>query len=930
MKNDFLGGVTRSLISRGWEQLKNYTIVFPMSRASLFMKQHLMEEITEQGYMGPVLSPTFVTINQLVDELSGLRAEDEINAVIRMYRIFRQESGSSMPLDVFYGWGQQLLTDFSNVDMALVDSDSLFANASAAQELEKMELDPEVAERLRSLIPLQSVETAKNGVHDHFEQLWKVLPKVYRRFSDEQLAEGFGTTGARLRFVIDHFDEIETSFGERKFAFVGFNYLLAAERKLMELLQPRSSFYWDYQPDFQTNKSAYKYIAKNVVQFGNALPECPSVKEPKAIDIVASSSTNGQAQFAHEWLLAHHQPGQTSAVVIADESLLEPVIYALPDSVSERVNITKGYPLRNTKIYSDLANYLSNPKNDRKEGETYADVLRRFMAQMGEEEYAERHSEEKDTWQWSLMQEAFYQTRLVLQRFCRLISEDGLDEVKEMKTLRNLIRRHMEMVSLPFNGDPVTDIQVIGMLETRLLDFDNLLVLNVEEGVLPKKQADNSFIPYYLRKYYQMQTSDEGAEVYAYNFFRLLRRASHVTLMFSQATEGVNAKSMSRFLMQILTSREFSVRKFVLNESGRVEVPALPIIDPSLPNLMARFEADTKEATPDKPFRPKLSPSAINTFLSCRQRFYLENVLNLRGGEETAVLLQTNTLGSLIHGTIEAAYKTICGSLDGNPKVVTARQIDDFLKEEANIETALDAGYVAINMDYYRHHPEAVPDGVDYRNMPPVYLKEEHKAENLVAINHLKKVLENDKSLGAFSLCAQEKYVKMELNVPLPSGDDYSLAVGGFIDRLDVVSDGTGEHLRVLDYKSGSYNPKKMRATELGQLFQEYNKQSYILQTLIYCAALSNWDERPRKELPIMPGLLFTANSLENFDPHLWIADEQIIDYQQYADEFVAFLKKLIAEILTTEDFHPCAESDCPSYCPFHMLCGRKKNMFGQ
>ncbi len=904
---DFLGLVCNDLITRiGFEHLRDYTVVFPMNRATLFMREKMRVAIRER-YGKPCLAPEFTTISGLVDELSSLHSEDEILSVSRLYTIFKEETQSTMSMDVFYNWGRQLLQDFSNVDMALVDADALFSNSVYAHTLEADNLPEETKARLQELLGRHALSeeriSLKDSYQQDFEQLWQHLPAIYHRFIQQQSQDGVGSSGARLRQVVEHINDLDLS--ERHFVFVGFNYLLKGEKALMLSLKDRSLFYWDYNPTFHTNKDVYRFIRQHIADgLTNSTPAEDTTTDLQPLTLMVTAGNNAQAQYVHEWLPGKKGP---TAVVIADEGMLEPVIYALPDSVAEHVNITKGYPLRNTQVFYKITKYLMDPKNDKEAEElNYAGVLERLLEYINpspadpllvEEPENNEPLPPKD-WQQLLTEESLYQATKVINHYIRLMKQGVLDQIEDLKTLRNLLRRHLESLSLPFHGEPVTDIQVMGVLETRVLDFKHLLILNVEEGVVPQKKQDISFIPYYLRKYYGLETNDESAAAYAYNFFRLLRRAEDVTILFSEATTALGKKSMSRFLMQILTSNEFKVTKKRLTESCQIHDKAVQLIDLERKSLLDKWE---KEQTQNR----HLSPSAINTYLDCKMRFYLQHILELTEEPTPSPILAANEMGSLIHSTIYSAYRYLCPSLPAN---VSADAIADFLNHEERMQQALTDGYALMNRDYNKHHEEKEH-----------YKQQEHVVENIVALSHLRKVLTNDmetiQNEGELTLVMMEDNCYTPVSVLTNHGTIVSVAVGGIVDRLDRIQGTT----RIIDYKTGAYDAKKMAVASIQDLFDSDKTQRYVLQLLTYCLAAH---QTKQSFGPIMPGLLFTGKNLHSFDPHLSVNKTQITDFEQQCQtEFAAGLKELVSEIVNNESFPKKESKNCSETCPFRHLC---------
>ena len=361
----------------------------------------------------------------------------------------------------------------------------------------------------------------------------------------------------------------------------------------------QAQFYWDFVTDFQTNEKAFSFAqmnsailgsANNKSEISNLKSEISNLKSQ--INLVSCSSREAQAQYVHRWLQENYTAhGQKVGVVICDETMLEPVIYTLPaitlegDTEPEPVNITKGFPLRNTAVYARVLSWLSDRQNGDADDLVTTDLIDRLIAETLNSPlddfsqlsirlqpivrgFAEiRTLDSQLTWQELLILESEYQVRKIVHQM-RLLVETGLGVPFTLRLLRLLMRRTMESVTMPFHGEPVTDIQVMGVLETRLLDFDRLLLLNVEEGVIPQRQTDCSFIPFYLRKAWHMQTPDERATVYAYNFFRLLSRAGETTILYISADTSEGGRGMSRFVMQLLYSSEFEITRQTLQESA--------------------------------------------------------------------------------------------------------------------------------------------------------------------------------------------------------------------------------------------------------------------------------------------------------------------------------------------------------------------------
>lgn len=900
----------------GWDKLSGVTLVLPSHRAGLVLTEEILNLQAEQNIKA-LWSPSVLTLTQLQDALSPLYAEDELKTIVRLYRHYRRLNEGDedlMPLEMFYGWGKQMLSDFTNVDASMPAEQvpNFFDNTIAAHELSQWRIDEEVLSRLRALFSDDDKPVKEESIRHQYEQIWRRLYELYKLLREELSAEQKGYSGMRQRAVIEHWDEapVQNQIRGRMYIFVGFNYLLPVEREVMQRLKDagQALFFWDFVPDFTTNEKAFSFARLNAGILGGA-QKTENRKQtdfPKNVTILSCSSREAQAQYVHRWLLENYkEKGQKAGIVICDESMLEPVIYALPAVIlpgqtkPEPINITKGFPLRNTQIYARTLEWLY----DKSRGDIEQvvspglidDLLKYLFPEMqdSEEETEAPETSEALSWQELLILESGYQVRVVANQMRQLIVEGLGDVPVTLSLLRLLMRRVMEGISMPFHGEPVTDIQVMGVLETRMLDFDKLLLLNVEEGVLPQTQADNSFIPYYLRKSYSMQTSDERATVYAYNFFRLLSRARHSTLLFTSADAGKNSKGMSRFIMQMLVSPEFfTVTKGQLQEPNDL-MPA--------EELVVTSDVAYKDLG-----RLSLSPSALNTYISCPLKFYYQYVLGKRQEDEEETIFKSHTLGTFVHEAMEHLYEEYLHAQKENvpPLPVSPDDIGHILSDSSILEEALAYAYIRVNAEWEKKH-EGETDH---------YKQEEHQHEKPILLTYIRRILERDRKDAEVGL----KICLLEANryFPVCVENVGEVRIGGRIDRLDIYGPEGNERLRIVDYKTGTYNSADTSATMATILSDP--KKGYVRQTLIYSQAVTPSD------LPVEPHLFYCSRELKDATTTLSVNKSPLTDYRQLSDEFMKLLSPKIAEVMSTTIFPACEEKDCSPYCPFLGICKRK------
>ncbi len=977
----FIHNVADELLRRfGWEGLKHVTLVFPMHRAGVVMRSELQRRMAAE-HASAVWAPQIMALGDLFDSLCPLGKEDELFTVCRLHRIYSEcLEGEPMDIDRFYGWGRQLLSDFTNIDQGISEAeiDSFFRNSLALSDLDRYKLDEEVRHRLVDLLykgDARRQEAIAESVQAHFAALWHALPAIYHRLRDELQQAGKGYDGQRMRYVISHWQQLSPRAESRMYCFIGFNYLLPVERQLMQLLkdEERALFFWDYVEDFRTNTKAFAFIRQNILLLPNALPAA-TWGQPRKIKTITATSVHSEAEYAGQWLQqTYRQHGEQTAVVICDESQLEPVIYSLPairldgSDTPEQVNITKGYPLRHAPVYVAVIKALDKSFRNHP-GDCISALQEVVKAVDGLSKQSLQLKQ--DTWQWHMERESLYQTRRALLQFITILRDQTVQTLAgQPDLLRRLIMRHMEQITLPFHGEPITDLQVMGVLETRTLDFNHLLLLNVEEGVIPAHQPDKSFLPYYLRKAYGLQTHDERASVYAYNFFRLLQRAEDVTIVFSQSQTSMTKKSMSRFVMQMLVCpEEFEVSKFTLTESNTLQ-PAKTIEVPEGTDwVSARHQtsdikhqtsnikhqtSDIKHQTSNIKHQTSnikhqtlcLSPSAIGTFYTCKRKFYLSYILGLDEEDEQEVIFSNRTLGLFVHEAVHYLYEHHC-HCDGKSAVkISPNQVEQLNTPEKRFE-ALEHAYRRLN-DTYKADHEGAAD---------IYFMDQHAMENRVIDKYIERVLDRDRYDAehcGLTILMLEQPIYTTISLPFREGigvgfhplpfregsgvgssdrqeADLDISVGGIVDRMDKIGglNGLPEVTRIVDYKCGKFVPAKMSAHSEDLCTPGKKDTDYVRQTMLY--SFVAYDQRlslfNEKEQPdgFQPHLYFTSQDLMSADTQTRVKldGNDMTCNENTNGDYRSLIERMLTDIVSEREFVQCQE--CSSYCPFLNLCGRQ------
>jgi CRISPR/Cas system-associated exonuclease Cas4 (RecB family) len=484
--------------------------------------------------------------------------------------------------------------------------------------------------------------------------------------------------------------------------------------------------------------------------------------------------------------------------------------------------------------------------------------------------------------------ESLFRMYTLLNRLSGLV-DSGVLRV-DVITLQRLIVQLISTTSIPFHGEPAEGIQVMGVLETRNLDFDHVLLLSCNEGNMPRGVNDTSFIPYALRKAYGLTTIDYKVSIYEHYFHRLLQRAGDVTILYNNATSDGKTAEMSRFMLQLMVEHKIPITFQTLKAGQTPQLHAPKAINKT-PEVMTQLQRRfTKDAG-------GISPTAINTYLRCQLRFFYRYVCELTEPDNTEDDLIDNRLfGNIFHKSAQLVYQYLVKT----KATITAMALDDLLKDEVTIERVVDE---AIKQEFFHIHDASRP-------LPPLDGLQLINRE--VIIKYVRQLLECDRRLAPFHILGLEKPVNITLN------NQY---IAGIIDRLDSITDPeTGlERIRVVDYKTGSRQMKAM--PDVAAIFSQEaikDHSDYFLQTLLYAYIVRN--KTPQM---VAPCLLFIQHAgSEDYDPTLKIGKDAIKDIADYSEEFIMLLRQQLDDIFNaqmafvpTDDQHRCET------CPYASLC---------
>lgn len=948
----FLNIVAKDLYNKYGTDLSRVAVIFPNKRAGLFFNEYLAAEAGQ-----PIWSPAYLSISELFRKLSDLKAGDPIKLVCELYKVFCRETKSTETLDDFYFWGELLISDFDDADKNLVDADRLFSNIKDLKNI--MDdfdfLDEEQEQAIRQFFQNFSIER-RTALKERFISLWDVLGKIYHSYKSLLAEQGIAYEGMLYRSVIEKLDVTRLPYD--KYIFVGFNVLNKVETRFFQLLRDadKALFYWDYDTFYlnAANHEAGEFIKRNLKEFPSSLPAelFDTLSKPKKVRYISAPTENAQAHYLPAWIRETITEKESeSAVVLCNESLLLPVLHSIPQEV-RNVNITMGFPLSQTPVFSLISTLLDlhingfNPNTGRYAYASVIAVLKHsyvrilspeaeklekdltaknrfypvpselkkdeflsflFTPRLSNKElcyyladalqkvakiyHAEKESDDVFN---QLYRESLFKTYTTITRFSTLMEEGDLTVSPD--TFRRLINKVLSSTNIPFHGEPAIGMQVMGVLETRNLDFKNIILLSLNEGQLPKTGGDSSFIPYNLRKAFGMTTIEHKNAVYAYYFYRLMQRAENITLLYNTSSDGLNRGEWSRFMLQFLIEWPHEISREYL-EAGQSPQGTCNITIHKTPEVMKTLQRYF-DVRVNK--NAKFSPSALNAYLDCRLKFYYHYVANLTPPDEVNSEIDSATFGSIFHRSAELAYK----DLTANGKLIRKEDLEALLRNEVKLQNYVDTSFKEI---FFNVDKDEKPEynGVQLVN-------------SSVITSYLKQLLRNDLQYAPFSMEAMEKRVMEDIDIQTPKGIIKS-RIGGIIDRMDSKND----VLRIVDYKTGG-SPKAPANIE-SLFLPADDRPNYIFQTFLYAAIMTR-----QQNMKVAPALLYIHRaSSENYSPVIEIGEARqpkvpIEDFSVYEEEFRERLNNLLEEIFNPEEVFGQTENlkKC-EFCDFRALCKR-------
>ena len=953
----FLQAVAQDIHHRFGDDLSRTAVIFPGKRAGLWMDRYLYEcaghPIWSPSYIS--LDELFGSLSSLSQE-SQIRAVCTLHEIFcrltgstepldDFYYWGELMLADFDDIDKNHVEAERLFVNLANIK----DIEGQFDY-----------LTPEQRELLSRFFSGLHSEAQQTELKRRFIELWQVMGKIYEELRTTLSTRGVAYEGMLYRDGIEHFDASRLTYDHYIVVGFNVLNRVEQELFEHLKESGKALFYWDYDLHYYDNvhHEAGTFVRENILRYGNALEASElydNLRHLPEITYISASTDNAQARYLNTWISDNlTEREEETAVVLCNEDIVQPVLHALPCDKVKNVNITMGFKLAQTAPYtlmsaflnlhtkgfdetqgmymlSEVVTLLSHPYILQlfPESEALRNKLlqsKRLYINPSDHEYEDvrlkalltqptsnhallttlamlignagrlfASSSDRESHMVQLAEESLFQIHRTIENFKALIEEGTLRITS--KTLVRLMQRMMSQVSIPFHGEPAIGLQVMGVLETRNLDFRHLILLSANEGKLPRSAHESSFIPYNLREAFGMNTIQRQNAVYAYYFYRAIQRAEKVTIVYNNGTDGMNKQEPSRYIMQLQVEFPGKLSAYELHSPSQATSNTAIAVEQTADTRHKLQEHFRYE--PDKKPVFRLSPSTLNDYLDCRLRFYLKHIEGLNPPEEVNTDVDVAALGTIFHKSAELAYD----KLTERGNTIIREDIETLLKESHHIERFVDE---AFRTEFFHSEP----------NVPLKYNGTQLIVRHVIC-SYLRQLLTIDKRRTPFKYIESEKKIR-EIYPINSHGTQLNVLLGGTIDRIDSKQDESGREVtRILDYKTGG-SQKKIKSID--ELFQrDKPRDGYVFQAFYYSYLMS------REYRCIAPSLLFMRNtSDEAFEPHILIDQHAVEDFSVYYDQFEQLLRDTIEEIFNSDiPYTATTNADACKYCKFTALCGK-------
>ena len=852
----FLEKVAEMALSENVKNLENIAFVLPSQRAGLFLKKYLAQLVGENFW-----APQIFTINEFTNRHSTLELADPLVLLFELYVVYENLlKDKAESFESFMKWGALMVADFNDIDSSLAQQ-NIFTDLKNIKELENNSLLSE------NLTDNQS----------QYLLFWNNMVKIYKNYNDHLSDLKIGYQGKIAKDLAENAAMYFDNTAFKKIYFAGFSALTKAEQKIILFLveNKKSAILWDtdsyYMDDENAEAGAIIRKIKPLFPSHFKWKENKLIENKKQIHFYSSTQNLSQVKLAGKLVkdLFDNQKTGNTAIVLADETLLEPLLNSLPNDITN-INITMGLALKSTSVcnfyhsifdflrnakhvsnsasrkfqyhHQDVKNLFNNQilqsvihwnvclekavehiKDQNKNYIEYSDIKELFVKEKLLDDLLENIFDLKHNFSESNASSVFYKINQVLVKetfpsvksqieknallvyneiFEKLQKYSQLNlHLKNEKVFFQILSQLESAQKINFLGEPLEGLQIMGMLETRALDFENVILVSANEGILPKDGSENSLIPQELKRLYGLPGYSERDSIFAYYFYRLLQFPGNIHITYNTESDKFGAGEESRFIKQLRLEATLKNKEIQLfDHQFHIPIAIDPLKNPAIEKtdlikkkLLALFESG-------------LSPSSLNTFVNCPLDFYYQYVLGIKENQEKEINIEADRMGSVIHNTLEELFSEVKEKNNFTAEAINEMfaKVEKMLIKQFEIENRIDFG---MNHLIYNVSLSFIQS----------FLKEE------------KKQLDEAKKAGIVPqiLFLEEKLeatIEMEIE-----GKIIPVKIKGTADRIDL----WGSVTRIIDYKTGSVNETDLNAMSPINLI-ENPKYAKALQLYAY------------------------------------------------------------------------------------------------
>ena len=877
--------------------LSDCVFILPNKRAGLFLKEAISTTIEKN-----IFSPDILPIDDFITSLSGLSKISNTELLFEFYSVYKLNTPTheQNEFEDFIKWARILLNDFDDIDRELADSNAVFNYLQAINDLDHWSLDED-----------------KTSIVENYMSFWKDIKKYYSQLSNHLLNKSKGYQGLIYKEAINNLESYINSNSNKLHIFLGFNALYGSESIIIqELLQSGvAKIYWDI--DEATINSEYNSSGYYINQYINSWPYYNGNKidimsnnysTKKNISVIGTAKNIGQAKYIGEIIGKIKNPNalNNTAIVLGDEKLLTPLLNSMPNKI-EDLNITMGLPIKlsstaslfdnllklhseNKKsfYYKNVISILShelivpllntsdgdickiintnnivypNLKTLIKINKSNREILELLLSAWDnttnaidncikviyriKDHFDNNEAQEKMTFEYLYhFNKLFNKLKLLQNKY---------EHINSIRTLHNLYREIIKNEKVPFNGEPLKGLQVMGVLESRVLDFETVIISSLNEGILPMGNKSSTFIPFDVRIQHNLPIYKDKDAIYSYHFYRLIQRAKNIYLLYNTEPDVINGGEISRFIRQLEIENIHKVNHKIL-------VPKTPIIKKELIEIDKNSDILKKlNEISERGFTTSMLLNYIRNPIS----FYYQTVLEIPEDKQMEETIAYNTLGSVIHNTLEDLYKPI------ENKELNEKSIKEMQEKKDKI------------VDKYFQEKFSIGNLTKGKNLIIVETAKKY------IDNFLKKELKDVNEGNIIKILGIE--TKFETTINLQS-ELKNIKIRGKIDRIDSVNGIT----RVIDYKTGGQiKQTDLNIKEYDKIFED-KKYSNIFQLLFYSLAI----EKDKKyNFPLENGIISFRN-LNAGALKTKFLDKSNLVTPEKLDNYKKGLERLIIEIL--------------------------------